>query len=95
MGCCVDRESDLLGILVLANLHACRSPADKAAILVAAHRVIVGKMSVSLCQYFYLTFTIRWSWSTSAVATEVGCRNCQPADTSIVTNSTNFTVPAA
>ena len=31
-------------LIVLAGLDACRSPGDKAAILVAAHKIVVGKL---------------------------------------------------
>jgi hypothetical protein len=34
--------------IVLATLPACQSPADKSAILVAAHKVVVGGTSLSL-----------------------------------------------
>jgi hypothetical protein len=31
-------------LIVLAGLDACQSPGDKAAILVAAHKIVVGKL---------------------------------------------------
>ena len=33
-----------LHLKVLAGLDACHSPGDKAAILVAAHKIVVGKL---------------------------------------------------
>jgi hypothetical protein len=33
-----------LHLKVLAGLDACQSPGDKAAILVAAHKIVVGKL---------------------------------------------------
>ena len=37
-----------LHIKVLASLDACKSPGDKAAILVAAHKIVVGKLCRSV-----------------------------------------------
>lgn len=45
--CCFYPLSNFFYLIVLAGLDSCQSPGEKAAILVAAHKIVVGKFCPS------------------------------------------------
>lgn len=54
-----------LHLKVLSGLNACQSPGDKAAILVAAHKIVVGELYHSV-RRFVISNLLRWViWITS------------------------------